>query len=37
MKLYYDRNGITIYLGDCLEIMLQLDFVFDAILWDYGL
>jgi site-specific DNA-methyltransferase (adenine-specific) len=38
MKPYYDRNGITIYCGDCLEIMPQLDLVFDAIICDlpYG-
>jgi site-specific DNA-methyltransferase (adenine-specific) len=34
IKPYYDRNGITIYLGDCLEIMPQLDLVFDAVVAD---
>lgn len=35
---YYDQAGITIYCGDCLEIMLLLDLVFDAIIADlpYG-
>lgn len=35
---FYDRNGITIYCGDCLELMPQLDLVFDAIICDlpYG-
>ena len=38
MKPYYDRGGITIYCGDCLEVMPRLDCVFDAILADlpYG-
>ncbi len=35
---YYDRNGITIYCGDCLEIMPLLEPPFDAIICDlpYG-
>lgn len=35
---YYDKNGITIYNSDCLEIMPQLELVFDAIICDlpYG-
>jgi site-specific DNA-methyltransferase (adenine-specific) len=35
---YYERNGITIYCGDCLEVMPQLDMMFDAIICDppYG-
>lgn len=35
---YYDRNGITIYCGDCLELMPQLKPPFDAIICDlpYG-
>lgn len=35
---YYERNGITIYNSDCLEVMPQLDLVFDAIIADlpYG-
>lgn len=35
---YYKRNGITIYCGDCLKIMLQLDPYYDAIIadWPYG-
>lgn len=35
---FYDRNGITIYCGDCLELMPQLDLVFDMIFTDppYG-
>lgn len=38
MTPYYDRNGITIYCGDCLEVMPWLDAVFDAIIADlpYG-
>lgn len=24
LKPYYDKDGITIYCGDCLEIMKQL-------------
>jgi len=38
MKPYYDHNGITIYHGDCLEILPQLEPV-DLILTDppYGL
>ena len=39
MKPYYDRDGIQIFLGDCLEIMPQLDRKFDLILTDppYGI
>lgn len=35
---YYDRNGITIYCGDCLEIMPHPSPPFDAIIsdWPYG-
>lgn len=35
---YYSRNGITIFLGDCLEVMPRLEGVFDAIVTDlpYG-
>lgn len=35
---YYERNGIMIYCGDCLEVMSQLEVVFDAIICDlpYG-
>lgn len=38
MTPYYERNGITIYNGDCLEVMLQLIGLFDAIIADlpYG-
>lgn len=38
MKPYFDRSGITIYCGDCLEVMPRLDRVFDAIIADlpYG-
>jgi len=31
---YYERNGITIYSGDCLEVMPELDLVFDAVIAD---
>ena len=36
---YYDRGGITIYCGDCLEIMSLLELLFDAIICDlpYGI
>jgi site-specific DNA-methyltransferase (adenine-specific) len=36
---YYDRNGITIYCGDCLEIMPQLAGPVDAVITDtpYGI
>jgi site-specific DNA-methyltransferase (adenine-specific) len=35
---YYDRDGITIYCGDCLEVMPTLEPEFDAIIADlpYG-
>ncbi|MHC4618389.1 MAG: DNA-methyltransferase [Planctomycetota bacterium] len=38
MMPYYERNGITIYVGDCLEVMPQLSPPFDAIIsdWPYG-
>ena len=37
MTFYYSRNGITIYCGDCLEVMPQLDEV-DCVITDppYG-
>ena len=36
---YYDRGGITLYLGDCREILPQLDVKVDLVLTDppYGL
>lgn len=36
---YYDRNGITIYCGECLESMRLLEPPFDAIICDlpYGI
>lgn len=35
---YYSKNGITIYCGDCLKVMPELDPHFDAIIADlpYG-
>ena len=33
MKPYYERDGITIYCGDCLEVMPRLGVVFDAIVF----
>ena len=35
---YYERNGITIYCGDCREILPQLDVKVDLVLTDppYG-
>lgn len=38
LKPYYEKDGIVIYLGDCLEVMPELDQVFDMILadWPYG-
>lgn len=38
MKPYYNRNGIAIYCGDCLEVMPGLDAEFDAVIADlpYG-
>lgn len=35
LKPYYDRDGIQIFLGDCLQIMPQLDRKFDLTLTDY--
>ena len=40
VKPYYDKDGITIYCGDCLEIMKQLpDNSIDTIITDppYGI
>lgn len=39
MTPYYDRDGITIYCGDCLEVMPGLDGTFDAVITDppYGI
>lgn len=34
MKPYYERGGITIFCGDCLEVMPRLDMVFDLCLTD---
>lgn len=34
MKIYYDRNGITIYHGDCREIVPALDVDVDMVLTD---
>jgi len=36
---YYDRDGISIYCGDCLEVMPQLDVTVDCIITDppYGI
>jgi site-specific DNA-methyltransferase (adenine-specific) len=38
MKPYYERDGITIYCGDCLEVMPGLEPPVDAIIadWPYG-
>lgn len=38
LKPYYDKNGITIYCGNCLDVMPQLKILFDAIIsdWPYG-
>ena len=38
MKPYYDKNGITIYHGDCLKVMPKLEGLFDALIsdWPYG-
>lgn len=38
MTPYYERDGITIYCGDCLEVMLGLEPGFDAVIADlpYG-
>jgi DNA modification methylase len=39
LKPYYDRNGITLYLGDCREVLPQLTEKVDLVLTDppYGL
>lgn len=39
MTPYYDRNGIIIYCGDCLEVIPSLEYEFDAIISDppYGI
>jgi len=34
MEAYYDRNGITIYCGDCREILPELKGQFSAIMTD---
>jgi len=34
MKPYYDRNGITLYLGDCREVLPQLTEKVDLVLTD---
>lgn len=34
MTPYYDRDGIVIYCGDCLEIMPQFGMVFDCVIAD---
>lgn len=38
MTPFYERDGIVIYCGDCLEIMPQIAASFDAIMADlpYG-
>lgn len=38
MTPFYERDGITIYCGDCLDVMPVLDGLFDAIIADlpYG-
>ena len=38
MTPFYERGGITIYCGDCLDVMLMLDAGFDSIIADlpYG-
>lgn len=38
MEAYYKNNAVTIYNGDCLEIMSELDITFDACITDppYG-
>jgi site-specific DNA-methyltransferase (adenine-specific) len=38
MTPFYERDGITIYCGDCLEVMPQLKIQFDAVITDppYG-
>ena len=39
MKPYYEEAGITIYCGDCLEVMPELDVEVDLVLTDppYGI
>lgn len=34
MTPYYNENGITIYCGDCLDVMPKLDVTFDAVITD---
>ncbi len=34
MKPYYNRNGITIYCGDCLEVMPRIELGVDAVITD---
>ena len=34
MKPYYERDGITIYHGDCLEVLPNLSGSFDAVVSD---
>lgn len=38
MTAYFDEQGITIYLGDCREILPTLDIVADVMVTDppYG-
>lgn len=31
---FYDRDGVKIYCGDCLEVMTELDGPFDAVITD---
>jgi len=39
LEPYYDRDGITLYLGDCREILPQIDVKVDLVLTDppYGI
>ena len=34
MKPYYDEAGITIYHGDCLEVLADAEWSVDAVLTD---
>ena len=34
MKPYYESNGITIYHGDCLDVLSGLEVVADAVITD---